>query len=48
VVVFAKDKKIVHDSLFIMNVAARIISLGAHTMSASEASPCVRAAAGPP
>ena len=46
-VVFGKYKKIVHDSNSIMNVAAFKISLGVHTLSASEASPCVRAAAGP-
>ena len=45
VVVFGKYKKIVHDSTSIMNVAACKISLGEHTMAASEASPHVRAAA---
>ena len=48
VVVFGKYKTIVHDSTSIMNVAACKISLGVHTMSAIEASPFVRAAAGPP
>ena len=48
VVVFGKYKIIVHDSTSIMNVEACKISLGMHTMSASEAGPCVCAAAGPP
>ena len=39
VVVFGKYKKIVHDGTSIMNVAACKISLGVHTMSASEVSP---------
>jgi hypothetical protein len=43
VVVFCKYKKIVHESNSIMNDAACKISLGVHTMSASEASPaCTR------
>ena len=33
--------------LCIMNVAASKVSLGMHNMSASEASPCVRATADP-
>ena len=37
VVVFGKYNKIMHDSTSIMNVAACNISLGVHTMSASEA-----------
>ena len=45
VVVFGKHKKIEHDSTCIMNVPA---SLGMNNMSASEASPCMRATAGPP
>jgi hypothetical protein len=48
VVVFGKYKKIVHDSTSIMYVAAFKIRPCVHTMSASKASPCVRAAAGPP
>ena len=41
-VVFGKYKNIVHDSTSIMNVTAYKISLGVHTMSASEASPRAR------
>ena len=48
VVVFVNYKKIVHDSTSIMNVAACETSLGVHTMSVSEASPRVHAAAGHP
>ena len=44
---FGKHKKIVHDSTCIMNVAASKVSLGMLNMSASEASPCVRAMAVP-
>ena len=47
VVVFGKYKKIVHNSTSIMNVGVCKISLGVHTMSSSEASPHVRAAAVP-
>ena len=48
VVVFGKYKKIVPISTSTMNGAVCKISLGVHTMSASEASPRVRVAAGPP
>ena len=47
VVVFGKYKKNVHYSTSIMNVAVCKISLGVHTMSASETSPRVRVLAGP-
>ena len=48
VVVFGKYKIIVHDSTSILNVGVWKISLGVHTISSSEASPCVCAVAGPP
>ena len=47
VVVFGKHKNILHHSTCIMNVEANKVSLGMHNMPASEASPCVRATAGP-
>ena len=48
VVVFGKHTKNVHTSTRTMNVAGSKVRLSMHNMPASEASPCARAAAGPP
>ena len=46
VIEFGKNKKIVHDSTCIINVAASKVSFGMHNIPASELSQCVRATAG--